>query len=204
MSRPRARKKGVQPLVAVGMLLATGSFAAWSLGGLFGPPAAPGIGRVFVADEADETAAAADTAPRWQDLLAVYGSYDGSAVVRMAFAMRVDAAASPAPLGESDAAMRWRGNDPPMLRLGVVMVSEAARRAVLDGRVVGVGDQIAGGEIIGIEAGLVQMRWQSKVLTYDLDGVVPREFRAELLLRGAAAENAAGDEDEFNEAEGDR
>ncbi|MBL8726751.1 MAG: hypothetical protein JNK49_22105 [Planctomycetes bacterium] len=127
------------------------------------------------------------------DLLARHGSYEKGQPVRSAFVLVVEAAAAPA--GEVVAAerRRWAGADPPQLTLGMVMVSAAARRAVFEGRVVGVGDQVGDCRIEAIERGAVHCSWQGRPLTYELGDRVPREFRAELALRAAeAADKSAG------------
>lgn len=124
---------------------------------------------------------------RWLDLLTIYGSYERGTPVRLSFATLAAPAVgvAPSPLGEVAPAHRgrWVGEDPPMLRLGVIMVSDGARRAVLDGQVVGVGDRVADATVVGIDVGAVRLRWRSRALTYDLDSAAPREFRDELLRR---------------------
>ena len=63
-------------------------------------------------------------------------------------------------------------------------------RAVLGGQIVGIGDAVATGKVVAIEAGTVVLRWQDKNLTYDLDDAQPREFRAEHLRRQAEAQES--------------
>ncbi|MCB9878164.1 MAG: hypothetical protein H6835_11235 [Planctomycetes bacterium] len=189
MSRRRAKKKGVHPLVAVAMLIGCAGYSAWSLFGSSGPGATQVLSDLIGMDAPDPSADESESTEEvvWRDLLAVHGSYDDGVPVRMAFAALVEAApAAAAPAGEVESAVRWRGQDPPQLRVGVVMVSEQSRRAVLDGRVVGIGDHIAEGMVVGIDPGVVRLRWQQRELTYDLDGTAPREFRAELAMRRAA------------------
>jgi hypothetical protein len=134
---------------------------------------------------AGDTAAGA-AAETWQDLLAVHGSWSPRDEVRCAFTIFEFPSAWAAPAGE--VAMptgRWVGDDPPQLRLGVVLISEHSRRVVLDGRVVGIGDLVQQAKVTGIERGTVTVAWSGRRLTYDLDGPAPREFRAELAARAA-------------------
>lgn len=198
MNRRRTTKRRVHPAVAVLLLLASASYSAWSLFGKHGDEQSSGLAAFIGIEDPvaiDDATAASVEEVRWRDLLAMHGSFDGRSPVRMAFAVLSDAAApGAAPAVEVDPGTRWRGADPPMLRLGVVMVSAAARRAVLDGRVVGVGDQVAEGQIVAIEPGVVRLRWQQRELTYDLDGPAPREFRGELGIRRATGESVSGEE----------
>lgn len=190
----KVEKKGLNPVVAVLFLLVSGGIAANQL--LGGGLSVGGLGLVASgpADEElaldGEQAQATAGAVRWTDLLAVHGSYGRDAAVRMAFAVLENPAARPAtPIGETrpGADGRWVGEDPPVLRLGVVMVSAGSRRAVVDGHVVGVGDELAGGKVAAIERGLLVLSWGGRTLTYDLEAPQPREFREELARRGGVA-----------------
>ena len=150
-------------------------------------------------DELDLEEGDANTEPVWRDLLIEHGSYDGASQERQAFSVMSNAAVGAAPGGE--AAGRWIGAAPPLLRLGVVMVSEKSRRAVLGGVVVGVGDLISGGNVLAIEPGTVRLGWQQRQLTYDLENEVPREFRTEHARRRRERQEAS-DLDEGNAATG--
>lgn len=197
--RKRKQKKGMNPALAVCILLGSGAFVANSLG-LFGDDSAKELASLIGYDEGDDLELEDESQNeeiRWTDLLAVHGSHDGDGDVRTVFAALPDAGlVAAAPAGEmAPTRDRWVGADPPELRLGVVMVSARSRRAVLGGEVVGVGESIGGGRVLSIEPGVVRLSWQSRVLTYDLDGPVPREFRAEKVLRGAEAERDADQAD---------
>lgn len=195
MSARRA-KKGMSPKTALLLLLGCAAFAFWSWTSAFGTDRSDYTqGEQFAPDWIDDDEEPAIEAVTWCDLLELHGSYDGKVPIRMAFTPMTEVAQNlAAPLVETDLAARWRGQDPPLLRIGVVMVSDAARRAVLDGQVVGLGDHIAEGVIVGIEPGLVRLRWQRRELTYDLDGTAPREFRAEQAMRSAEAAAAGGED----------
>lgn len=191
------QKKGMNPVVAVLFLVVSGGVAARQLLGPTGLGGAlPSLVGGSAADamplgsEATEGEKAAEPV-QWTDLLAVHGSFDRSKPVRVAFSTLAEVSAvAAAPGGETMAvdATRWRGDDPPSLRLGVVMISAGSRRAVLGGQIVGIGDAVATGKVVAIEAGTVVLRWQDKNLTYDLDDAQPREFRAEYLRRQAEAQ----------------
>ncbi|MBL8750062.1 MAG: hypothetical protein JNK78_12935 [Planctomycetes bacterium] len=127
-----------------------------------------------------------------QDLLAEYGSCPAGTRVRMAFATLLDVAIAAAPAVETAAGRRWVGADPPVLQIGVVMVGEAVRRAVVNGVVVGIGDRIADATIVSIERDTLGVVQANRRLTYDFDNGYPREFRGELKRRGTAnAETAS-------------
>jgi hypothetical protein len=194
MSASRTKGKGVPPAVAVVALLVGGAFAAKSIAGALG--GGDGGGVLATDDDAVVEESGGDASAErvvWTDLLAAHGSFDASAPVRLAFAVARDANAPPAaPIGETAAWHgAWRGEAPPSLRLGVVMVAANARRAVLGGRVVGIGEEVGGVRITRIEPGLVAATWRDRTLTYDLTGDVPREFRAELARRTQKADAAA-------------
>jgi len=193
--RKRTRKKGMHPLLAVAILSGSVAFVANSVG-LFDGESAKELANLIGIDEGDDLDLEDDVQNediQWADLLARHGSYDPTQPVQMAFAAMPDSQlVAAAPPGEiAPRAGRWVGDDPPELRLGVVMVSERSRRAVLGGVVVGVGDAIGGGEVLSIEPGVLKMRWQNRELTYDLDAAVPVEFRAEKELRRLEAERQA-------------
>lgn len=189
MSRKRkgkGRRGGISPAAAVGMLVVCSGVAFYSLRDQFGT--APmsldnAVGALL--DGADVDAGAAAEEEPGVDLLARHGSWDAKVPVRMAFANIAEAAVAAAPAGETAMPGRqWIGADPPTMRLGVLMVGEAARRAVVDGRVVGLGDKIGKALIVAIERDVLVATWGGKRLTYDLEDSHPREFRAELKRRG--------------------
>ncbi len=193
MSRANKKaKKGMNPIVAVGLFLVCGGIAGKSLLGLGQAPAATPAdaagGEVSMEELAGEEGAA-EAGVQWRDLLVVHGSYDRQSNVQLAFRVAEEAAvAGAAPFVETapgNGAL-WIGVDPPTLRLGVVMVSGATRRAVLGGRVVGVGDSIADARIAAIEPGQVTLEWNSRKLNYTLDSDVAVEFRGEVARREAA------------------
>jgi hypothetical protein len=180
----RTRSRRVHPAAAVLILAASLAFVVRSVAGewwdqgVAGSPAEPAA-----ADLSDGRNT--DVEPVGFDLLARHGSYEKGRGVRSAFALVVEAAAVPAGESAPLAPRRWTGADPPQLALGMVMVSAAARRAVLDGRVVGVGDQVGDCRIEAIERDRVRCRWQGQPLTYEIGERVPCEFRAEMALRAA-------------------
>lgn len=186
--RKQVKKKGINPAVALLLLLGSVGFTVRSLMSTLGGETAVQIADLIGLGEADdlmldeEESQAGPGAIVWTDLLSAYGSFDTTQEVRLAFSVMVNSAAvAAAPAGEMSlqSGQRWVGEDPPSLRLGVVMVSDQSRRAVLAGSVVGIGDAVAGGEVVAIESGTLRLRWQQRELTYDLDSEVPREFRAE-------------------------
>ena len=193
------QKKGMNPVVAVLFLVVSGGVAARQLLGPAGlgdalPSLVGGGGADAMPLGSEETGGEKAAEPvQWTDLLAVHGSFDRTKAVRVAFSTLAEASAvAAAPGGETMSvdATRWRGDDPPALRLGVVMISAGSRRAVLGGQIVGIGDAVATGKVVAIEAGTVVLRWQDKNLTYDLDDAQPREFRAEHLRRQAEAQES--------------
>lgn len=192
MRKKKKEKKGISPLFAAVLLLGSmGVVGKAMLGG--GAAAVVGLAINAAPDgnpeevSSQDDSKVVDTGVKWNDLLAVYGSYTRGGEVRHGFTSFEYPSnwTGPTDVGtESEApAGRWVGEDPPMLRLGVVMVSQASRRAVLGGKVVGVGDTAGGGKITAIEPGLVTLQWDGRKLTYDLDANAPREFRSELALR---------------------
>lgn len=205
--RSRPKKKGLNPIVAILILLGSVGFVAKSLMGSLGGGAASEfadmIGLGDEGDDLDPEDGEAESEIVWRDLLVEHGSYDRQSPVRLAFSVMANTAPGAAPGGET--VDQWVGDEPPSLRLGVVMVSEKSRRAVLAGAVVGVGDFIGGGAVLAIEPGTLRLRWQQRELTYDLDSEVPREYRVEharrLQAQQEAAENEAGTATSTGEAD---
>jgi hypothetical protein len=187
----RTRKKGMHPAVALVFLLVGGGFAAKSVLGSFGGTTPAGPQQAFSVELAAD--AGAEPGALGRDLLAVHGSYDRRSRVQLAFHRPADASPAQAPLAETAPAVHgdWDGAEPPRLRLGVVLVSEAARRASLGGRIVGVGDRFGEAAVHAIERGRVVVAWRGRRLTYELDDDVPVEFRAELARREAERKSAA-------------
>ena len=175
--------------------------ALLSLRGSLGGAAGDGATTSATTEDFDPESASATTqgdAPAC-DLLAEHGSWNGEGLVRMAFTAPLDASISPMPAGETNpAAGRWSGGDPPALEVGVLMVGENVRRAVVQGVVVGLGDRIAEAEVISIEPGVLGVIWSGRRLTYDLESNQAREFRGELSRRAAAATADAANGDANN------
>jgi len=197
----KAKKKGLHPAVAVGFLVLAGGFAAKTMFGAAVGPAAGGATVDASAPVADPAAAPAEQpgSPTsvWQDLLAVHGSFDRKTAVRVAFSTLAELkGVSPAPFGETVPGERgrWTGEDPPTIHVGVVMVSAASRRAVIDGRVVGIGDKVGNTVVAAIERDVVILQMGERQLTYDFDNDYPREFRAEQALREQEGAQQAADE----------
>lgn len=203
------QRRGMHPALAVAMFLVSAgiagnaTFGTWSSTARSADPEAPPV------DGGDEAAASGDaadgdepTVAAGQDLLAVYGSFERGGTVNQAFGVFVEAPVGAAPAGESNTngaavvvpAGAWVGEEPPRLRLGVVMLSGPARRAVLDGKVVGVGDTVGTVRVLHIEMGQVLVSWQTRRLTYRLDSDVAVEFRAEAARRQAKGGGDAGAE----------
>lgn len=201
--RKAKKKKGINPVVAVLFLGMSAAVAARQLlGG--GEIAILGTGQAEEAMPSDGAPAQVEDAVNCGDLLLAHGSFDHTKPVRVAFSTLAQVAqVAAAPGGETRSADfgAWSGDDPPMLQLGVVMVSEASRRAVLGGRVVGIGDKIDAGEVMAIERGSVMVRWKGRVLTYDLEEQYPREFRSEMVRRRAKSESAPDLEQHGNQEE---
>ncbi len=191
MKKPK--KKGLHPAVAVvGLVVSLGVVGKALLGG--GVGRAPGISGTAASsgsalpDQPNSGANKGADAIRWRDLLEQHGSFERGKPVRLAFSLLVDAAsvgAVPAMETKGDGPRLWNGGDPPVLQLGVVMISAAARRAVLAGKVVGVGDAVDKGRVLAIERGTLTLSWSGRELTYDLDSEYPREFRAEQQRRAS-------------------
>ncbi|MBL8731237.1 MAG: hypothetical protein JNN13_02580 [Planctomycetes bacterium] len=182
----RKAKKGMHPGVAVLMLLGCGGIAAKSL---FGSAAEVVDAGASPANEVVAPVEGADVevpgAGSGRDLLLEFGSYEKGGLVNCAFRVLADVAPA-VPAGETQAYggdREWEGDDPPQLHIGVLMVSDKSRRAVVAGRVVGIGDEVAGGVVTAITNSSVITQWNGRRLTYDLDSDVPREFRSELARR---------------------
>lgn len=182
--RARRQRQGLGPTAALGMLVVCGGIAWLSLSSGFGGVGSGGDADAFV-DEPDLLTDESQDAPPGVDLLARYGSWTENEPVRFAFAS-VGGAMPAAPLGETAAPtlQRWIGADPPTMSVGVVLVGDTARRAVVEGRVVGVGDTIGRALILAVEREGLVVQWGDKRLTYGLDSSYPREFHGELLRRG--------------------
>lgn len=195
-----AKRKGLGPAGALALLAVCGGIALFSMREyLFGAgAAAPKDATTFAVEEPDPAADApkgdregGDVDLPGRDLLAEHGSWAGAAPVRMAFASLLEVAIQAAPAGETSSGSRWVGADPPTLHVGVLMVGETTRRAVVDGAVVGVGDRVAKSTIVAIDRDCVAVLAGGRRLTYDLENEYPREFRAELQRRGAVQRDAA-------------
>lgn len=182
----RTNRKRLHPGVAVLLLAGAAVFAGKML--WRSAPQAVGGGAPIAGDldpaggeQVVETAGI-----EWRDLLQAHGSEPADVRVRNAFSL-LDASAivAAAPIAETSPTPKgeWIGDDPPQLHLSVILVSNGSRRCVLDGKVVGVGDAVAGGRLVAIQRDLVRLNWHDFELTYDLDGDAPREFRAELSRR---------------------
>ncbi len=173
----------IRPGAAIAILVVCAAIAAKSLFGSYAPHAsAPDAGE---AEAPAAEAADADATPG-SDLLAKHGSFDRSTDVYCAFAAVAEVAVSqPTPAGETKpvATSGWRGEEPPRLRLSVVMLGDACHRAVFGGQIVAPGDAIAQGNVADIVPGALTLLWKGRSLTYDLGADVPREFRAELARR---------------------
>lgn len=198
----RRQNKGTSAPAAITLLVVCGGIALFSLRSQFGD-----IGRVVdgdatgaIVDDGEQAADDEQVPPPGVDLLLQHGSWQSTTPVRMAFASLTTAAAAAAvPAGETAPVSnrQWIGADPPTMHVGVVMVGDSVRRAVIDGRVVGLGDTVGRALIVAIDRDIVVATWGGKRLSYDLENDYPREFRAELKRRGndpgATAKTAAAD-----------
>jgi hypothetical protein len=180
------------------MLLVSGTVAFFGLRSQFRGDVAPPLPEPAALDALDPSLEdagpdATDEGPG-RDLLAAFGSWDGVGTVRLAFAAVAEAAVAAAPAGETGALapQQWVGADPPRLHVGVLLVGDAARRAVLDGHVVGVGDRLGEALVVAIERDRVVLTWSGRRLTYDLASDHPREFHGELRRRGVDPMAAPG------------
>lgn len=196
----RKKKKGMNPLVAIVLLVVGGGFAGKTFLDMSGdakPPAdseSTEIVEVPDMEDGQDGEGATPMAGAWVDLLAKHGSFDRESEVRVAFSIVEEARQSMGvPGGETAATSYWEGSDPPELSLGVVMISSKSRRAVLGGRVVGIGDEVFGVRIRQIERDIVVAMWGARTLTYDLEDGWPREFRAEYSRRELGAAKTSED-----------
>lgn len=197
MSR-RTKKKGMSPAAAAALLLGCASVAWVSLRGQLGGAVADDAPAAQMVDHdpADDVVAESDATEKiGRDLLTEYGSWTPGTPVRMSFTTLIDASATAAPLAETDsnANGRWIGKDPPAITVGVLMVGEASRRAVVNGNVVGLGDKIDRATVVAIERDAIAVTWGNKRLTYGLDSAYPREFQNELQRREAALQKTNGE-----------
>lgn len=188
MSRVQKQKRrGARTVGVVMLLLVSAAFAARSAGlfGSDGGPASPGAAGEDMEDAEADFGFEQQAAPALGDLLEPFGVHAGAGPVPLVFE-RLDVVEppAPAPLGEVGRAADQRpGEDPPELGLRVIMVSELSRRAVFDGVVVGVGDEVAGGVVEAIVPGAVALRHGGRTFTYEVGNPTPREFRAEKARR---------------------
>ena len=193
--------------LAVLLLLGCTVFAVRTLFGSGGgaDPAEPSAVDFVDGDEAETSEA---TAGLDFDLLAEHGSFQRSTPVRLAFVVPVEPLpasplAEPAPRATvRGGAAVWVGDDPPRLRVGVVLVTDGCRRALLGDRIVGVGEPLGELRVTAIERGCVVVRWRGRDLDDDLDDDAPQEFRPELRRRSERA--AASGEIDAPAPEGDR
>lgn len=190
--RPRQKQQGMRPATALLLLLVCGAIAWISLVSGSGGAASDDTGDMLL-DEVEPAADESEAVAPGVDLLARHGSWSASTPVRMAFASVV-AAPPAAPGGETvvSGLQRWVGADPPTMAVGVVLVGDTARRAVVEGRVVGVGDAIGRALVVAVEREGLVVQWGDKRLTYGLDSAWPREFHVELLRRGIDPNLPAG------------
>lgn len=205
----RKKKKGMSPAAALGLLVVAAGVAGWRL---FPGSSSTGGGAVADAIVIDpEAEGAADPVAVAHavgiDLLEKHGSWAGASV-RVAFSVLPGAAPqAAAPAGEiAHVVTYWEGEDPPSLRLGVVMLSPVSQRAVLGGQVVGKGDVVQGATVTDIRPGVVTVQWNKRTLTFDLDDANPREFRAEAerrrkLQAEGAQDDAVGSTSDSNDQE---
>lgn len=196
----REKRLTQQPWFAA-VLLGAGLWVASA--SLFGSSASPpGIDTPPAWEEPLDEAAGADVADAsgpGRDLVAEFGVYDGSDPVPECFAALPEAAATvllpAAPSGETAGdATQWTGDPPPQLVVGVIFVGERSRRAVVGGRVVGIGEVLGEARIESIERKGLLVVWRNRLLTYDMQSPFPREYRAR-------AQQQAGEQG--NEASGD-
>jgi len=192
----RPKKKGLTPPAAALLLVVCASVAWFSLRRGSDSASAPFVPQNEVTDE-DASGGDVDGATEavGRDLLVEYGSWSPGTQVRMAFLTLADASLAAAPMGETDGNSngRWIGKDPPTLTVGVLMVGESSRRAVVNGLVVGIGDKIDRATVIAIERDAVAVSWGNRRLTYGLDSQYPREFQNELQRREAALQKTNGE-----------
>lgn len=189
---------------ATGPLRVVGAVALLGLGGaVFGYRMLGGDGGGAVpmakaeVDDALDADAAGETGDSTAlgDLLVAWGSYRRGTPLVNPFAVVTAAVRSvpPAPAGEmARTAGPWPGVDPPRMQLTFVLLGGDLARAVVDGNVVGIGDQVAAGAVVAIARDSLRVRAADRELTYDLTDPWPREFRAELAARGPDSAGPAG------------
>jgi len=173
----------MHPMVAVGFLIVSVLVVVSRLFG--GDPKASPEASGFDPDSMDpslEGAEGGGSGILGVDLLAEHGSFDPEAEVHQAFSLIHEAAELLAARPQAEtrpAVSNWEGSDPPQMDLGVIMVSSGSKRAVLAGRVVGVGDEVMGVQVETIQRDRVITSWGLVKLTYELGDPCPIEFRSE-------------------------
>ncbi len=204
MKRKAKKKLTQQPwfaalLLAAGVTVALGSFRSQ-----FGGGGEDGSEASSVIDELEpdegQLDGIADSGPR-RDLVAEFGGYDGASPWPDFLAALPDAAVSAlvpaAPGGEvGKTTGAWTGEAPPRLVIGVVFVGQGSRRAVVAGKVVGVGDRVGETRIESIERNGLLVAWRNRLLTYDMNSDYPQEYRAEAARRASAEEREQSKENE--------
>jgi hypothetical protein len=178
------KRKGIPPVFAAVALIGSAGYLAQSIWSLYAKDVYTGPGTVERVSEAEETPEASKAIADHEvgDLLKAFGSYDENEPIRWAFNdVGTASDASPAPTGEVAPVSQpiWLGDDPPSLRLSLVMVSAGSRQAVLGNDLVGVGEECSGGTVVSIEPGVVVLRWRQMDLTYELNRDIAVEFRDE-------------------------
>jgi hypothetical protein len=197
MSKSPKRRLTQRPGFAAVLLLA-GAGTAWNAFGRTDvdlgaqtAAVAEAVGDMFALDEADEPVVDGEGVQGLEpgrDLVAEFGVASAILPLPRLFDVAPEPVTVPAaPVAESAAIADWHGTTPPAHVVGVVMVGDASRRAVVDGRVVGIGDRLADSQILAIEPSSVIVTWQGRRLTYGLQSPVPCEFRAEHDKRSAKA-----------------
>lgn len=188
--KARKRRLTQQPwfaavMLGAGVLVAYGSFRA---------PATTELSSAADQQQFMMEELAADVAPGEdqesqavsRDLVAEFGSYDGTTpVAEFLAALPTNGSHETppaAPAGEV-AVGAWRGDAPPQLAIGVIFVGDGSRRAVVDGKVVGIGDKLGEARIERIERKGLLVEWRGRLLTYDFETTCPREYRAEAAKR---------------------
>lgn len=208
MKRPARRQASPGKVAFAVAALLLGVWVAFSgIAGSLGPT--PGPIDSTQADP-DEDGDATDEpigrrGARLGDLLLVVGSYragdelgKGYRAVEAAVVATPQAVPPAAPAGEVVSIAAPRPAEPPRavpgfepkpMNVTFVMVGGELSRACVDGVIVGVGAKVAAGVITAIRHEGVEVRSGTLTLFYDLDGPLPREYRAEAARRAAAPEN---------------
>ena len=190
----KKKKKGMHPAVAVVALLGSVGYLSMSISDLYSDDVPTGAARVtnVGVQPAEEPPPEASQSPETDvehqlgDLLEAFGSYDAEEPVRWAFFdLDYSKEVGAAPMGEVVEIRRpiWLGDDPPALRLSMVMVREGSRQAILCGDLVGVGETCGSVTVVSIEPGVVVLRWQKMDLTYEIGREIPVEFLNEWTRR---------------------